>query len=208
MDDAQRFGRVFREEYADLVRVEMIAVADLEREIRVGVRRAVPGGEAGGKQELVGMRLNIATGPPCPRVVEELRCGVAVERGGEGVEIALIPGAVGPAFEADPELVGRVACGHPLGFGNVERVEEVLQLRRRTFADADDADLRAFDQGHADAAIPPAMRDQARGHPPGGAAAEDDDVLAEPVDHRRSTSPDSGGSMVVSAPSVANSMSP
>src|SRR5204863_752112 len=92
-----------------------------------------------------------------------------------GVEVAVIARLVGPAGKFDSRFVGRVAARHPFRFGDAEPVEEGLELRRRSFADPDDADRGGFDQGDASAMVGPVSVEQVGSHPSGRPAAEDDD---------------------------------
>ncbi len=180
MGDAEPVHRMAGQEGADLVRVEMIAVSDVKGKVGGGLGSASSLGKARREQEVVGMGIDVAAGAARAGVVEKGRGGVDVERGREGVEIAL---------EADAELVGRVAGRHPFGLGKAELIEEMLELWRRSFADPDDADLRAFHQRYP--RLRPAVRDQTRGHPARRAAAKDDDrLILGGVAHRRSTSPE------------------
>jgi hypothetical protein len=66
--------------------------------------------------------------------------------------------------------VGRL---HERGLVDPEPLDEAADVRQRRLADADDADVLAFDQLDLDQAAEQLL--QRRGaHPPGGAAAEDD----------------------------------
>ena len=159
--------RVGAEDVADLVRVEMVAVADAEREIGRCDRRLMCRGEAGVEEEAVGMRRHVRAEPPCLRAGGEGGLGVEVDLAGEGVEVG--GRIVGPAVEGDAGLVGGVGGRHPFGFGDAEGVEQRLQLRRAAFADADDADVGGFDDG--DGGARPCPGEQACGHPAGRAAA-------------------------------------
>ena len=160
---------------ADEVRVEMIAVAGEEGEIRRGQRCEAIAGEQGGDVEAVGVRDDVMSVAAGVCVEDELQGGVAIELGRERVEITLEPGTVGPAFERDPGLVGGVAARHPFGLGDPEIVEKGLELRSRPLPYPDDADVARFDQGNLGPVRPPMMLEQASRHPPGGSPAKDGD---------------------------------
>ena len=66
------------------------------------------------------MRGNGARRPTQTRGVVEGGLGVEVDRVGEGVEIRLVAGLVGPAVKRDPRLVGGVGAGHPVGVRQTE----------------------------------------------------------------------------------------
>ena len=159
--------------------VEMVAVADVEREARVGEGCAPLVRQAAGDEETVGVRGHVDAVAAEVGVGEEVADRVRVEIGGEGVEVALVPRAIGPAFEPDADLIGGVAPRHPFGLRNAEAVEEGLELGGRTFTDADDPDLARFDQRDLGSAPPPAIVEQTGRHPPGGPAAKDADAAGD-----------------------------
>jgi hypothetical protein len=91
---------------------------------------------------------------------------------------------IAPVDEVDAELEGGLRASHHLGFVDSEKVVEVLHLRQRRFADADDADLFRFNQGHAVSLARQHRHKRCRGHPAGGTAAKDHDLqglVHEPV---------------------------
>src|SRR5579871_5285767 len=98
-----------------------------------------------------------------------------VDVGREWMEVAFESWLVRPADKFNPGLIGRIALRHPFGFRYSERVEESLELRRRTFADADDSDRRRFDERYFCSVVAPPAVQQVRSHPPGRASAEDED---------------------------------
>ena len=157
----------------DQHRVKMIAIAAVEREVGRCQRRPALVGQAGRNEEAIGMRGNIDPVPPRPRIGEQIARSMNVEVAWERVEIALEPGHVGPAVERNPDLVRGVAARHPFGFGDPDLVEECLQLRGRSLADADDPDVARFDQRHLGPDRAPALLEQARRHPARRAAAKD-----------------------------------
>lgn len=69
---------------------------------------------------------------------------------------------------ADPAEIAKVDAELVGGVGG-------LHERQRRLADADDADVLAFDQVHFDQRVEQ-LRQRRRAHPPGRAAAEDDDT--------------------------------
>lgn len=166
--------RVIAQEGADQMRIEMIAVGRPERKMFGRDRRPPRRREPRRQEEAIGMRPDVLPVPPPPRRIEKGGRGVEIERPGKGMEIAFEARPVRPAVKGDAVLVGGVARRHPFGFGDAERLEECLQLRRRAFADTDDADVGAFDHRHL-RATRPGVGEQVRRHPPRRPAAEDDD---------------------------------
>ena len=70
------------------------------------------------------MRRDIYPATPQPAVAEQVIARVHVESGRERVKVALETRALGPAFEPDADLIGRVAGRHPFRLGNADLVEE------------------------------------------------------------------------------------
>ena len=180
VDDAAR-RRPVAQEGAELVGVEVVAVAGREGETGGGVRALALARQPRGEEPVVGQRRHIEPAPRQHGVVGEAGFGVQVHRAGERVEVACEPRPLAPAGKADAELEGGVAGRHPFGLGDAEMVEQCLQLRGRALAHADDADLRAFNDGDRSA---PAMVQQAGGDPARAAAAQHDDGGWFPSAHR------------------------
>ena len=126
---------------SDQIRVEMIAVACQEREVRRRDRRAAFGGEAGRNEEGIGSPFDRLPAAASAAIMEKSGRGEAVDRSLERVEIGLEAGFVRPARKADAGLIGGVAARHPLIFGNAYFVEKALHLRGRSLADADNPDV-------------------------------------------------------------------
>ena len=164
-------SRPVTQERAQLVSIEMVAVARREGEVFRRMRPFAVLGQFRREEPVVGMRRNVETAPRQGAVPDKARFGVQVDGTRERVEIAVEPAALAPARKADAELVGGVAGRHPFGLGNAEVVEHGLQLRCRAFAHADDADLRTFDDGDFPAPRAPLVMQQAGGNPPRAAAA-------------------------------------
>ena len=75
-----------------------------------------------------------------------------------------------------PSLKVALVRSHQLGLVDADGIVEVLDVRQRRLADADDADLVGFDEARRDSDwAAAAMTSAGRGHPAGGAAAEDHD---------------------------------
>ena len=129
-----------------------------------------------GEEEAVRMAVDVGATATDHAVVEERRRRALVDLVRERVKVVLKAGASGPAMKTDASLVGGIAARHPIRFGDAEAVEESLQLRCRTLADANDADVGRFQHRDRHRAIRPAFCHQARCHPAGGAAAENDDA--------------------------------
>ena len=63
----------------------------------------------------------------------------------ERVVVAFEPWSGRPARKTNPALVGAVAMGHPFLIRDAELLKESPHFRRRTFADADNADRIRFE---------------------------------------------------------------
>ena len=153
--------------------VEMIAIAAIEREVGRCQRRSALIRQPSRNEKEIGMRGSIDTVPPQPRIGKQIAGGMNVEVAWERVEISFEPGHVRPAVERDPDLVRCVATRHPFGLGDPDLVEECLELRGRSLADADDPDVARFDQRHLGPDCTPALLEQASRHPARRAAAKD-----------------------------------
>ena len=162
----------------------MIAIAGLEREIGCGQRGQAAFGEQAGHEETVGMRGDVGAVATKPGIAHQIGRGVPVEIAREGVKIMLEAGLVGPSVKRNADLVGGVAARHPVGFGDPQAVEELLQLRGRSFAHPDDSDVGGFDQGDRRPARSPGLLHQTGRHPAGGAAAQDADAGRRRSAHR------------------------
>ena len=168
----------------DQHRIEMIAVAGLERKIGGLQRRQATFGEQAGHEETVGMRGDIGTVATKPGVAHQVGRGVPVEIAREGVKIMLEARLVGPSVKRNADLVGGVAARHPVGFGDPQAIEELLQLRGRPLAYPDDPDVGGFNQGNRGPSRSPGLLHQTGRHPAGGAAAQDADAGRRRSAHR------------------------
>src|SRR5438045_5871932 len=90
----------------------------------------------------------------------------------EGVDVSLV--GLAPAVEGDAELVRAARRGEELRLVDAERLVEQGDRGDGRLADADDADLVGFDQGHRHSGKAEASQ-RGRGHPPRRAATDNDD---------------------------------
>ena len=165
-------GRDLAQIAPDQHRIEMIAVAGLERKIGRGQRRQPALGKPVGHEEAVGMRGHVGAVATEPGIAHQVGRGVAVEVAREGVEIALEARLVGPAVERDPDLVGGVAARHPLASAIPSRSKKCFSCGVEP-SPTPMIPMSADSISVTGPARSPGLLQQAGRHPSGGAAAKD-----------------------------------
>ena len=164
--------RPFLQELAEQARIEVVAVVHLEREIRRRHGRQPLLREFPGYEELVRMTVEIDTLASQETVVKKRRYRKLVGLAHEGMEVLLEPRLGRPVAECNADLVGSVTALHPVRLLNPDRLEEVLERRGGSLADADDANIGRLDQGDIHTLVFPIGCDEVGCDPPGGPAAE------------------------------------
>ena len=100
----------------------------------------------------------------------------AADRVSERAERVDVGGArLAPIAELDAELERGLRLGDQLTLVEADRAIECAQLRQCCLADADDADLVAFDQANLGCGLAEQADKPRGGHPAGGPAADDHD---------------------------------
>src|SRR5947199_8874215 len=84
--------------------------------------------------------------PPAEPVMMERDDSECAPDQSERVDIGLV--RLAPPIKGDAKLVSAAGCRQELGFIEPKRLVEQSDRRDRRFADADDADLVRFDEGH------------------------------------------------------------
>ena len=154
--------------------VELIGVAVRRSEALVLGGRPELVGQRGLDGERVGAdRLRATLALHLEPVVVEADAGDFLAERAERVHVALADPA--EVAEVDAELVGRVGRLDERGLVDPEPLDEAADVRQRRLADADDANVLAFDQVDRDQRTEQLLQ-RGGAHPPGGAAAEDDDA--------------------------------
>ena len=99
----------------------------------------------------------------------EIGARPAIAEGAERMNVARA--GPQPVDELDADLDRAARRAHELGLVDAEPVVEALDMRQRRLADADGADLVAFDQGDVVIGRRQQARKARRAHPARGAAA-------------------------------------
>ncbi len=168
--------RLLVQEGPEQAGIEVVAVADVEREMARRLRCLAAHGEPLRQEEAIGMRMHVGIVQARVDVAQELRHRQVVQRRRERMEVALEARTRRPAIERDAALVGRVAGRHPLGLRDAQALEERAQPGCRALAHADDADHRRLQHRHLQSLAELRVGQQQRRHPARGAAADDGDV--------------------------------
>ena len=82
-----------------------------------------------------------------------------------------------PIGKFDAELVGRLGVSNEISFVDIEKAQQIDDGRNGRLTDAHRTDVRGLDHGDDGARTRQRPRQDARGHPAGGAAADDRDAF-------------------------------
>ena len=124
-------------------------------------------------EAVVGQRARVAGIHAAPPQVVEVDAADRMPERAERVDVG--EARLAPIAELDAELERGLRLGDQLALVEADRAIERAQLRQRCLADADDADLVAFDQADVGRRLAEQADEPGGGHPAGGPAADDHD---------------------------------